>query len=109
LRRRRSLRIIALAILAVARADLVFPKRLSGLAIQTEGPDRFFLLIPGTDEEMVAPDDGSRCGRAGHRNRPLDVLGPGELYRQPCLGRGAVEVRPSPLWPIFGLRRRECE
>ena len=98
-RRRRGQ--IAFVIQFEARRDFMIPKLLARAAIQGQRTQRFGAQIRGTDEDMIAPDDGRGSGGAGQRGDPPDVIRFGKVGREFLLGGRAVEMRPAPVRPVF--------
>src|SRR5207302_267229 len=72
-------------------------------AAEHAGP-RLLLVVGdgGGDEDLVADDDGTRPGDAGHGRLPLDVLVGGPLAGQAAFGGDGAAAGPAELGPVAG-------
>ena len=98
-RRRRSK--VAHVVHLDADSGLALPECFAFGAIEANGLECARLLVHGTDEDTVAPDDrrgGRGSGQVGH---PVHIFGFREPSGESVFGAGAVERRSAPLRPLF--------
>src|ERR1039458_3274867 len=98
----RGRRHVVLADGAIPVAEQLLPNERSLDLVDT--PQIDVIAIGDTQENVVAPDDRSGAGSAGHRQFPGDVFGGAPVNRKVFLGADAVEGRAPPLRPVFRPR-----